>query len=269
MKVNIINVHNYLSVSKLPDSDFVINPYIGCPHSCKYCYASFMKKFTNHCENWGDFIDVKICNTPINLKKIKNKKIFLGSVTDCYNDFEKEFKITQNILKQLINSDAEISISTKNKLIIRDIEILKNIKNLTVCISINTLDETFKNDMDKASSIEDRIKSLKILHENKIKTVCFISPIFPILTDFKSIIEQTKNYCDEYWFENLNLRYPYRIEILNYIKNKHPNLYPLYKNIFIDNDITFWQNLEKEITNYCLSNKINFKNYFYHEKIKK
>ena len=221
MKVNIINVHNYLSVSKLPDSDFVINPYIGCPHSCKYCYASFMKKFTNHCENWGDFIDVKICNTPINLKKIKNKKIFLGSVTDCYNDFEKEFKITQNILKQLINSDAEISISTKNKLIIRDIEILKCIKNLTVCFSINTLDETFKNDMDKASSIEDRIKSLKIL------------------------------------------------KILEYIKNKHSNLYPLYKNIFIDNDITFWQNLEKEITNYCLSNKINFKNYFYHEKIKK
>ena len=50
-----------ITKSKLPNSDFVINPYIGCQHACIYCYADFMKRFTGHSgEDWGDFIDVKI-----------------------------------------------------------------------------------------------------------------------------------------------------------------------------------------------------------------
>ena len=45
-----------ITKSNLPASDYVINPYVGCPHSCKYCYARFMKRFTGHTEEWGNFI---------------------------------------------------------------------------------------------------------------------------------------------------------------------------------------------------------------------
>jgi DNA repair photolyase len=269
MIIKEINTPDYLTVSKLPASDYVINPYVGCPHACKYCYACFMKRFTGHTEDWGSFVDVKRCDKKINLKKIENKTVFLSSVTDCYNPLEEKYEMTRNILKQLINSKCNLSISTKSKLILRDLDLLKQIKNLVVSISINTLDENFKNDMDKASSIKERLETLKILHENGIKTVLFMSPIFPYITDFKEIIEKTKNYIDEYWFENLNLRGSYKKVILDYIKNNYPQYYDKYTDIYIKNNKLYWQNLSEEIENYCKNNNIKYTNYFYHEKIVK
>lgn len=269
MKVKEIKTDNYLTKSKLPDCDFVINPYVGCTHACRYCYARFMKRFTNHKEPWGEFVDVKRCDKNIDIKKIKNKKIFLSSVTDCYNHCEKKYEITRSILKQLIKSDCELSISTKSDLILRDIDLLKQIKKLEVAMSVNTLDENFKNDMDKASPIKDRLKALEILHKNNIKTVLFMSPIFPYITDFKKIILKTKNFIYEYWFENLNLRGEYKTSILLYIKNKLPKFYPMYEKIYIDNDKTYWIKLSEEIEEFCTKNKIKYKNYFYHEQIVK
>ena len=54
-----IEVKSVMTKSNLPVADFSVNPYVGCTHGCKYCYASFMKRFTNHPEPWGEFIDVK------------------------------------------------------------------------------------------------------------------------------------------------------------------------------------------------------------------
>ena len=88
MNINIIKTKNYLSKSGLPGTDYVVNPYVGCPHACKYCYACFMKRFTNHPEPWGEFIDIKKCDTPINLRRISEKSVFLSSVTDCYNPYD-------------------------------------------------------------------------------------------------------------------------------------------------------------------------------------
>ena len=53
MIVKEINVKNIISKSNLPSADYVINPYVGCSHACIYCYARFMKRFTNHEEAWG------------------------------------------------------------------------------------------------------------------------------------------------------------------------------------------------------------------------
>ena len=49
-KVNEINVKSVMTKSNLPVSDYSVNPYIGCLHACKYCYASVMKRFTGHTE---------------------------------------------------------------------------------------------------------------------------------------------------------------------------------------------------------------------------
>jgi len=262
-----IQVNDYLTKSNLPASDYVINPYIGCPHGCKYCYASFMKRFTGHKEEWGTFIDIKKCDKKINKNKLENKTVFLSSVTDCYNKFEEKYELTRKILEDLVDVKCNLNISTKSKLILRDLDLLKQMKNLIVSISINTLDESFKNDMDNASSIKERLETLKELHNNGIYTVLFMSPIFPYITDFKEIIEISKEYIDEYWFENLNLRGDYKTKILCYIQENYPNLVDEYNDIYMKGNKQYWNNLSKEICEYCESNNVKYINYFYHEKL--
>ena len=262
-----IQVNDYLTKSNLPASDYVINPYVGCSHGCKYCYASFMKRFTGHKEEWGTFIDIKKCDKKINKKKLENKTVFLSSVTDCYNEFEEKYELTRRILEDLVDVECHLNISTKSKLILRDIDLLKQMKNLIESISINTLDESFKNDMDNASSIKERLETLKELHNNGIYTVLFMSPIFPYITDFKEIIEISKEYIYEYWFENLNLRGDYKTKILWYIQENYPNLINEYNDIYIKGNKQYWNNLSKKICEYCESNNVKYINYFYHEKL--
>lgn len=267
MEEQVIQVKDYVTKSNLPASDYVINPYVGCPHGCRYCYACFMKRFTKHEEPWGTFIDIKQCDKAINVSKLEHKSVFLSSVTDCYNPLEEKYCITQKILKQLVNLDCELGISTKSSLILRDIELLKQCRNLKVSMSINTLDEQFKNDMDHACSIAERLSTLKKLHENGIHTVLFMSPMFPELTDFRKIIACSKDYIDEYWFENLNLRGSYKEDILRYIEEKYPQYTKLYAEIYRKKHTGYWEDLSKQIEEYCAEQKVSYINYFYHKKL--
>lgn len=266
---NKIITKDYLTKSNLPASDYVINPYIGCPHACKYCYARFMKRFTAHTEKWGEFIDIKECSKPINLQRIKGKSIFLSSVTDCYNSYEKKYGITRSILEQLIRADSQITISTKSNLVLRDIDLLQKFHNLKVALSINTLNEQFRADMDNGSSISDRLDALKTLHNAGIYIVLFMSPIFPYITQWKEIIENTKEFISEYWFENLNLRGEYKFTILSYINDNYPDLIEEYKKIYLQKDMTYWIALADSINAYCDKEKIKYTNYFYHDKLVK
>lgn len=259
-----ITAKSYLTKSGLPASDYVVNPYTGCPHACRYCYARFMKRFTGHTENWGGFIDIKRCNQPIPTKSLFQKSVFLSSVTDCYNPYEEKYRLTRNILEQLREADCTVTISTKSDLVLRDIDILKQLKHLTVAVSVNTLDENFRRDMDNAVPIAKRIAALKELHINGIHTVLFMSPIFPYITDFKEIVRETSDFADEYWFENLNLRGDYKYSILEYIAEKYPQYSEEYKCIYIQGDMNYWRQLSEDIDIYCKNNHIAYINYFYH-----
>ena len=259
-----IDSKDLITKSNLPASDYVINPYVGCPHACKYCYARFMKRFTGHTEEWGDFIDIKRCAKPINVKKLCHKSVFLSSVTDCYNPFEAKYQITRDVLKQLTQADCQITISTKSDLILRDIDVLKELKNLIVAVSVNTLDNGFQSDMDHAGSITRRIAALQELRKQGIYTVLFLSPIFPDITDFKEILEATAEFVCEYWFENLNLRGNYKQEILQYIAEKYPQYLNDYKEIYNNKNMEYWKQLSADIDSYCSQKEIRYTNYFYH-----
>ena len=117
---------------------------------------------------------------------------------------------------------------------------------LTVSWSVNTLDEDFKNDMDAAVSIERRLAAMKQVYDAGIRTVCFISPVFPGITDIEAIFERAKDQCDLIWLENLNLRGGFRKTIMDYIAEKYPHLMPLYEEIYSKRNRSYFEALEKQ-----------------------
>lgn len=280
------SVKNVITKSNLPVCDYSVNPYVGCTHACKYCYASFMKRFTGHTEQWGTFLDVKHWEPIKNPNKYCGKEFFIGSVTDPYNPQEAEYKRTRAFLEHLQGSEAKISIQTKSDLVLRDIELIKTFPDARVGFSINTLDENFKNDMDQAVSIERRLIAMKILHDAGVRTTCFISPIFPEITNVEAIIGRVKDQCNLIWLENLNLRGDYKKVILDYIRQKYPQLMPLYNEIYQHGDRSYWEMLNCLLLAFTQEQGFRYVrdddsftqpfdatptivNFFYHEEIKK
>lgn len=241
-----VETKNIMIKSTLPVGGYSVNPYVGCTHGCKYCYASFMKRFTGHTEQWGTFLDVKRWPTIKNPWKYRGQRVVIGSVTDGYNPQEEQFGNTRRILEQLKGSGAEILICTKSDLVVRDLELLKTLGKVTVSWSINTLDEQFRADMDQAVSIERRLAAMKKVYDAGIRTVCFISPVFPGITDFEAIFERVRNQCDLVWLENLNLRGGFKKDIMDYIQEKYPDLVPLYDAIYNKKDRSYFQMLEEK-----------------------
>jgi DNA repair photolyase len=192
MKIKEVFAKSSLVPSKL--SQFTINPYLGCGHGCKYCYASMiMQRWHHRGEVWGEFVDVRV-NTPQNVaREIKNKgniEIYLSSMTDCYQPLEKKYEITRKTLIELTNmeglfsNNCSITIQTKSNLVLRDLDILKAFKNLTIGITITTLDESYYKVLEPfASSPFERLEALSKLNKENIATYAFFGPILPKISD--------------------------------------------------------------------------------------
>ena len=281
-----IEAKSVITKTDIPVCDYAVNPYVGCTHGCKYCYASFMKRFTNHPEEWGTFLDVKYWPAIRHPEKYAGKELFFGSVTDPYNPQEETYRRTRSLLEQLQGSGVKLSIQTKSDLVLQDINLINTFPDARVGFSINTLDETFKDDMDKAVSIERRLAAMKTLHDAGIRTTCFISPIFPGITDCEAIIDRVKDQCNLVWLENLNLRGSYKGVILQYIKEKYPHLISLYEEIYNRGNRLYWETLDARLREYAEKAGLPYVraddsmkrpfdappvivNYFYHEEVKK
>lgn len=285
IKTGFVKVKSVLTKSDLPIAGYSVNPYIGCTHACRYCYAWFMKRFTGHAEPWGTFLDVKYWDKIKNPRKYDGQTMIVGSVTDAYNPQEEQFCRTREFLEEMQGSNINLIVTTKSDLVVRDLDLIKTFPSPLVSWSINTLDEKFKDDMDKAVSVQRRIAAMKKCHDEGIRTTCFISPIFPEITDVFAIIDKIKDFCDYIWLENLNLRGNFKADIMNYIAEKYPDLKSLYQQIYTKNDVTYWEILNRQVEEYATKNGLmhvtdkepflrdpNGKpviiNYFYHSQIK-
>ena len=169
---------------------YSMNPYQGCEHGCVYCYAR------NSHEFWGfsaglDFerrILVKK-DAPKLLEELLKKKswkaqtIVLSGNTDCYQPAERQFEITRQCLEVFLKYKHPVGIITKNALILRDLDILKELAkdNLVgVNISITSLlEDTGRILEPRTATTKKRLETVKTLSENGIPVNVMLAPIIP------------------------------------------------------------------------------------------
>ena len=206
MKIKEIQAKNILSKSKV--YDWTINPYVGCQHGCIYCYAKFMKRFSGHKENWGEFVDVKINAPELLSQEIKKKKkgrVWVSGVCDPYQPVEKKYELTKKCLEILQRNNWPVVIQTKSPLVLRDLELLKKFQKIEVGFTITTGDEKIKQIFEpRTSSIEKRVQALERLHQEGIKTYAMIAPLLP---KAERLVTKLKGKVDYVIIDKMNYHY--------------------------------------------------------------
>ena len=170
--------------------DYTVNPYTGCLHGCVYCYANFMRRFSGHLNDpWGSFVDVKTNLLDVLAKELPRRSggsVWLSSVCDPYQQVETKYKLTRGAI-ELISKYPKftISILTKNALVLRDLDLLIEMRDrVDVGFTITTFsDQAQKLFEPHASTIEDRIDAVGKLGEAGLDTWVFIAPMLPYVTE--------------------------------------------------------------------------------------
>ena len=178
-----------------------MNIYRGCSHGCIYCDSRSKCYQINHL---FEDIEVKENATILLEQALIRKKtkcmIGTGSMTDPYIHLEKKLENTRKCLELIYKYGFGLSIQTKSNLILRDIELLKKINERTKCVVSITMttydDELVKLIEPNVSSTKERFEVLKILRDNNIPTIIWLTPILPFINDnlenIKGIIEYAK-----------------------------------------------------------------------------
>jgi len=235
---------------RLFNGKYTIDPYQNCEFGCSYC-DSYLDKT----------IYVKINAAELLKKELKNLPkgiIIIGSVNDPYQNAEKKFYITKDILEIIKQNNFPCHILTKSDLILRDIDLLSEIKNCFVTTSIISLNSSILKIFEKnVISTEKRLMIIKKLSDNGIKTGLAIIPIIPFLVEdeFENIIKSARKYKAQYIInKSLELRGDQKNLFMNLIKNYKTDLLDKYKNLYKDSylpDRKYILQINKKLDKLC------------------
>ena len=270
---------HYVKVKTILSAKNGMNLYRGCSHGCIYCDSR------STCYNMQHpFEDIEIKSNAIELleKALKSKRkkcmIGMGSMTDPYIPLENSIQNTRKSLELIYKYGFGATLITKSSLILRDLDILKEINNKTKCViqmTLTTFDEKLCKIIEpNVSTTKERFETLKILNKNNIPTVVWLTPILPFINDNEENLTGILDYCTdakaygiicfgmgvtlregnrEYFYDKLNQFFPrlkekyIKIYKTNYILNSPNNKYLMnmfYKtckkhNIICDNNKIF------------------------------
>lgn len=222
-------------------ADWCANPYIGCSHACAYCYARFMAEYSGHEEPWGDFVDAMVNAPEVLAREITRRRpgrVIFSSVTDPYQPAEADFRLTGSLLEILAGTPFTVTIQTKSDLVLRDLDLLLEIKRrnpaagaVRVGFSFTTLDERVRLAFEPgAAPVERRFRALGTLREKGLETFAMIAPVLPGLTDTRAIRERLAGLADTVIIDRLNTRAVNRGPIMDAVRRFRPALASLYEN---------------------------------------
>ncbi len=270
VKVAEVECKSALVKSRIQGMAYALNPYRGCEHGCLYCYAEFMKKYTNHQEPWGEFVDIKI-NVVDRLKaqtrKAKPGTVMLGTVTDAYQPIERKLGLTRRCLEALAVSDFPVSIQTKSDVVLRDLDVLRKMKDKEVGITITCPDpEVMRSFEPRAASLQKRLDALDELARNGISTFAFVGPILPFFSDNPAALrslfrELEKRKISWVYLDKMNyLKSKWR-RIKPAISRRHPKAVRFYERVLADEEsYTDWLrgNLESALKDFGFESQTLF-----------
>ncbi len=198
LRTEFIEVHPKTMLNKVDSPDigvcYSMNPYQGCEHGCVYCYARNTHTY------WGysagvDFeqkILVKkaapqVLDAELRKPSYQPLPIMLAGNTDCYQPAERQFGITRQILEVLWKHRHPVGLITKNSLILRDLDLLKQMAELRlvkVSVSLTTLSEDTRRLLEpRTASVKSRLHTIETLAAAGIPVNVMLAPIVPGLTD--------------------------------------------------------------------------------------
>ncbi len=173
---------------------YSLNPYRGCEHGCAYCRARPYHEYLGM--NAGIDFETKIMvkkDAPELLRREFSKQtwapqcIMMSGNTDCYQPAERQYEITRELLKVFLEFRNPVSILTKNALILRDLDILKELASMdlvSTMLSITSLDPDLRRRLEpRTSTAERKLGAIEGLAKNNIRVGVMVGPIIPGLND--------------------------------------------------------------------------------------
>jgi DNA repair photolyase len=179
---------------------WTINPFRGCSHACKFCFARPTHTYLDF-DAGRDFereIVVKV-NAPERLRaelarpSWKGEHVALGTNTDPYQWVEGRYKLMPGIWEAMRDAANPCSVLTKSPLLLRDLELMKQINERTdfsAALSVPTLDEkAWRATEPHTPNPRARLEAVAELTRAGIRTGVLIAPLMPGVNDAPEQVE--------------------------------------------------------------------------------
>ncbi|HEV2207761.1 MAG TPA: PA0069 family radical SAM protein [Verrucomicrobiae bacterium] len=174
--------------------DASLNVYRGCEHGCSYCYARNTHEYLGFSAglDFESKIVVKerapeLLRAELSSRKWKPQVLAMSGVTDCYQPVERRLQLTRRCLAVLAEFRNPVSIITKNYLVTRDLDLLRELaahRAVTVHLSINSLESELARRLEpRAASPRQRLAAIEALAGAGIPTGVLVAPVIPAVND--------------------------------------------------------------------------------------